>query len=238
MKKTPNYPSLDQLFHRAVTYPGPSHRLDGLATALHVVEEQLAHARVQEEKRLRTKLRSHLHPDDVELEKESFSQTVDQLLPKIFLGGFVISLWSVFEACVKDLAEYTKQTRNFPFGLDELRSGDFLKQMEMFFHGVIVLEAFPDKQVRSKIKELKDLRNALAHHDGSTSKLPESLRAKHSNQYDALGLQVYRDLHHEYAIPNADYVRRSLMLVKTYLESLSQRLYEALHPGGWTGGKT
>jgi hypothetical protein len=171
-----------------------------------------------------------LHPHDVEMRKDEFSQTVDELFPKIFRGGFLISLWSVFEACVKDMAEYTRKEHGLPFGLQDLRAGDFLGQMEKFFQGTVNLKAFPDRNVRTKLDELRGFRNALAHHDGSTDALPKALRAKNKMQYQAIGLQVYRDLHHEYAIPNADYLQKSLSAVHGFLEELATRLYASLHP--------
>lgn len=229
----PSKPTPDQFLHRAVTFPGPSTRLAGLEISLKAVEEQLVHTRAQYEVRLKAKLKrdaKFLHPDDVDMERYDFEWTVDELLPKVFRGGFVISLWSVFEACVKDMAEYTRRIRNIPFGLQDLRAGDFLNQMDKFFEGAVGLKAFPDRHIRKQIEELRGFRNALAHHDGNTEELPTSLRGKDQYHYEVLGLQVYRDLHHEYAVPNAEYARRSLTDVHTYLESLASRLYAKLHP--------
>jgi hypothetical protein len=226
-------PTIEQLFHRALTFPGPSSRLAGLEIALKTVEEQLVHTRAQQEVRLKAKLKRHgksMHPEDIEMEEYDLAKTVDEILPKVFRGGFVISMWSVFEACVKDMAEYTRRQRKIPFGLQDLRAGDFLGQTEKFFEGALGLKAFPDKSMRRKIEELRGLRNALAHHDGSTNELPKSLRGRDATHYEVLGLQVYRDLHHEYAIPNAEYARQALAAVHAYLECLATRVYANLHP--------
>lgn len=230
-----NLTTLDELFRQAVTFPGPSLRLAGLEMALTAVEAQLTYLRAQMEVRLKAKLKreSHsMHLDDIEFERHQFSQMVDELLPKVFRGGFVISLWSVFEACVKDMAEYTRRERRIPFGLQDLRAGDFLEQTEKFFLGAIELKAFPDKQVRKKIDELRGFRNALAHHDGSTDKLPKSLQARNPDQYKDFGLRVYRDLHHEYAVPTDEYVLRNLSVIHDYLEWLAKQVYARLHPIG------
>ena len=37
-------------------------------------------------------------------------------------------------------------------------------------------------------------------------------------------------IRHNYVVPNAEYVRRSLDLVRVYLEALSERVYNTLHP--------
>lgn len=236
-----NRKTLEELIHRATIFPGPSLRLAGLETTLGAVEDQLIHLRAQLEVRLKAKLKREacsMHPDDIEFEKYEFSQTVDELFPKVFRGGFVIALWSVFEACIKDMAEYTRRERGIPFGLQDLRAGDFLGQTEKFFFGAVGLHAFPDKQVRKEIEELRGFRNALVHHDGSTDQLPKSLRAKNPDQYRSLGLQVCSDLHHEYAVPTAEYANRNLLIVRDYLESLAKQLYANLHPGGDEGKDT
>jgi hypothetical protein len=229
----PKKTSLDRLFHQAMEYPGPSSRLAALEVAYRAVEEQLAHARAQETVRTHARLqreRATSHPDDIEDEEYKLSRTVDQILPKVFRGGLLLSVWSVFEACVKDIAEYSRRERKLPFGLQELRAGDFLGQMARFFNAVLGIKAFPDRKVRKQIEELKGLRNALAHHDGNVDELPKSLVAPDEKGYAVLGLTMHSDLHHSYVVPNAEYVRRSLDLVKIYLESLSEQVYNSLHP--------
>ena len=171
---------LAELYRRAVTFPGPSLRIAGLQRALEATEEQLRIVKAQYEVRLTAKLKREarsMHPDDIEDEQHVVSRLVDDLLPKISRGGFVVSLWSVFEACVKDLAEYTKNERNLPFGLQDLRAGDFLEQTDKFFDRVLGLAALPDKSIRKSLEELKGFRNALAHHGGNTKEIPKSLLA-------------------------------------------------------------
>ena len=169
-------------------------------------------------------------PDDVEFETESFKGAVEELFPKVFRGGFVISLWSVFEACIKDLAEYVRCEKELPFGLQELRAGDFLEQTEKFFSRVLSMKVFFDKDVRRKLEELKGLRNALAHHDGATDELPKSLQAKSEDEYRSKGLLVYRDLHHQYAIPTAEYAEGALKTVHAFVEQFAEKVYAAIHP--------
>jgi len=136
----------------------------------------------------------------------------------------------VFEACVKDLAEYTRRERNSPFGLQDLRAGDFLEQTHKFFKGALGLNVFPDKSVRKSLDELKGFRNALAHHDGDTAQVPRSLLPRGTKNVPSLRVRVYADRHHEYAVPKEVYLRESLSLVATYLEQLAEQVYAKLHP--------
>jgi hypothetical protein len=228
----PKKSSFAELYRRAVKFPGPSLRLAGLESALEATEQQLDTLKNQYELRLNARLKREaqsMHPDDIDDERYAVSGWVDDLFPKIFRGGFVLSLWSVFEACVKDLAEYTKRERKIPFGLQDLRAGDFLEQTDKFFQGALDLRVFPDKSVRKSLEELKGLRNALVHHDGNTAEVPKSLLPKGPSNPPSAKVRVYADLHHKYAVPSEPYARESLSLVTAYLQQLSEQVYAKLH---------
>lgn len=225
--------SLAELYRRSVTFPDPSLRMAGLEAARSAAEEQLEHLKGQRAVRLCARLKREAHAmaqDDVEFEIEQLKGTVEELFPKVLRGGFVISLWSVFEACIKNLAEYVRRERELPFGLQELRAGDFLEQTEKYFSRVLRLKVFPDKKVRKKLEELKGLRNSLVHHDGATEELPKSLQCKTDVEYRGKGLLVYRDLHHQYAVPTAEYAEEALRTVHCFMEQFAEAVYAAIHP--------
>ena len=93
--------SLAELYRRNVTFPGPSLRMAGLETARSAVEEQLDHLKGQRAVRLYALLKREFHEmakDDVIYKVEQLKATIEELFPKVFRGGFIISLWSVFEA--------------------------------------------------------------------------------------------------------------------------------------------
>ena len=228
-----SYTSLAELDRRSITFPGPSLRMAGLEAALVAIEEQLEQLKGQRAVRLyaRLKREAHLmHHEDIEYELSQLKNAVEELFPKVFRGGFVISLWSVFEACTKDLAEYVRREKSFPFALQDLRAGDFLEQVEKFFASVLGLKAFPDKSVRAKLEQLRGLRNCLAHHDGNEAELPKSLRGKSEAEYKEKGLILYSDLHHTFVIPTDWYTEQILETVRTYLVEFADRVYESLHP--------
>ena len=225
--------SLAELYRRSVEYPGPSLRMAGLDAARTAIEEQLDHLKGQRAVRLYARLKKEAHemaPDDVQYEVDKLKNTVEELFPKVFRGGFIISLWSVFEACTKDLAEYVRREKSIPFGLQDLRAGDFLEQTDKFFARVLDVKAFPEKSVRAKLEELKGFRNALVHHDGAIEELPRALRSKSEAEYLRKGLVVYRDLHHQYAVPTADYAEEAFKAVRIFLEQFAETVYAALHP--------
>ncbi len=225
--------SLDELFRRAVTFPGPNVRIAGLETALEVVEDQLTHARDQATVRLRARHKRDgdvLHPDDQAQDLYELEVTIDQILPRVFRGGFVLTLWSVFEVVVKDMAEYAYAQRQLPFDSKVFRQPNFLTQMNGVYSQNLGVVAFPDTEVRSQLDSLRLLRNALVHHNGSVAALPDSLRRTEKDEYAAIGLHLYSDIHHEYVVPDGKYIRHNFELVRSYLASLAERLYDAVHP--------
>lgn len=225
--------SLEEHFRRHITFPEPYTRMVSLDAARKAVEEQLDHLKGQRGVRLYARLKREAHAmarDDVECELEELKVAVGELFPKVLRGGLVISIWSVFEACIKDIAEYVRRERNLPFGLQDLRAGDFLEQTEKFFSRVVGVTAFPNKPSRIKLEEIKGLRNALVHHDGNVHELPKSLRCRNDAEYLRKGLIICSDLHHRYAVPTAEYAEQSLQIVGAHLETFAEQVYVAIHP--------
>jgi len=223
----------DRFVHKTITFPGPTSRLAGLDVALQSIEDLLTHARAQNLIRLEARLKQYgnaLHPDDVEDEMYDVERINDQLLPKVLIGGFIVVLWSVFESCVKDLAEYTKNEKQGVFGLEELRAGDFLGQIEKFFERMTGMTVFPEHDIRRQLEELKSFRNTLVHSDGNTKDLPKGLRAKSSAEYRSRNLFLCSDLHHKYVVPNIEFAKLRFTLINDFLLEFAERLYKELHP--------
>jgi hypothetical protein len=223
----------DRFLHKLIEYPGPASKLAGLDVALQSIEELITHARAQHIIRLKARLRQYgntLHPEDADDEIYDIEVLNDQILPKVMLGGFIVMLWSVFESCVKDLAEYTRKEKQCAFSLEDLRAGDFLKQMEKYFDRTLGVIAFPNKNIRKRIDDLKRFRNCLVHSDGNIKDLPPSLKAKNATEYKKRNLILYRDLHHQYVVPNIDFTKDNLDLINRFLVDVSERLYTELHP--------
>ena len=152
-------------------------------------------------------------------------KSTEELFPRVFRGGFLVSLRTLFESEVKDLGEYTSLELKLPFGLQDLRAGDFLNQTEKYFLGTLQINPFPDKAIRKRIETLKEFRNAITHHDGNLAEIPKALL-----QASASSLQKFSDLHHEFAMPVAAYNLDSLDLLATVSANLASSIYAKLHP--------
>ena len=97
----------------------------------------------------------------------------------------------------------------------------------VFMNGIRI---FLDPNERTQLDQLRELRNALIHHNGSVNGLPVAMRAAGPENYAAIGLDHYTDLHEEFVIPNADFIRRNFALVDKFLTFLAERAYEMAHP--------
>lgn len=138
---------------------------------------------------------------------------------KVFRGGFLISAWAVFESCVKDVSEYVRRKRKLPFGLQDLRAGDFTSQCEKFFQLTLDLPFVPEKGVRKQLELLKNFRNLLVHHDGSVIMASAELLSA-----GEIAMRIV-DYHHDYLTPTARYNKHSVELVAGVAQSLADRVY-------------
>lgn len=225
----------EDLSRHAVKFPGPTIPLAGLRTALVVVEEELEHARAQAAVRLsaRHKRDADLHPEDRDLDLYELQVTVDQILPRVFRGGFVLTLWSVFEVVSMRMAEYVGvETGDViaPSQWKQKKGKNFLDVLERVYSKKFGIQVFPDALERNQLDELREVRNALIHYNGNIKGLPDSIRAGGPEGYAGQGLDYYTDLHEEFVIPNADFLRRNLALVDNILSSLDDRAYATAHP--------
>jgi hypothetical protein len=130
------------------------------------------------------------------------------------------------------MANYVANQRNGVIAQSQWKhkGQTFLDVLAKVYSKHLGIQPFPDPVYREKLNQLRELRNALIHHNGSVNGLPHSMRAASPNGYAAFGLDHYTDLHDEFVIPNAEYLSRNLDLVETYLSFLSEKAYASAHP--------
>jgi hypothetical protein len=228
--------ALDDLVRRAVTFPGSSIPMAGLRTALATVEAQLKHARDQITLRLcarHERAADTLHPDDRELDLYELEVTVKQIVPRVFRGGFVLTLWSTFEVVSMRMAKYAAIQKGLEIAKSQWKQKpgeSFLHVLDRVYSIKLGIPAFSHVAEREQLDQLRELRIAMMHYNGSVEGLPESMRAGDATGYALLGLDHYTDLREEFVIPNAEFLARHFASVEKYLSSLSDRVYASCHP--------
>jgi hypothetical protein len=229
----PSQDPLDRLFREAMAFRGVNIRIGSVKTTRRIVEEQLERARHIEIARLRAEhanLGGELHPDDRDSDLFALQQQVIHLLPKVFRGGFLITLWSVLERCTTDIAIWAGDRVGRPVSPKLFRSRPFFVAAELAMTQTVQLPAFPDQKVKEQLEQLGVLRNVLAHHDGRLNEFPPPLSGLNAEQLAALGLNVVRDYDFSYAVPTEQYLDENTELVVGYIHSLSERAFNALDP--------
>lgn len=227
--------SLEELYRKTVSFPGPAIPLAALHTALLSVETELAHARDQATVQLRARHNRDadtLDSDDRDLDLCELKVTVEQTLPRVFRGGYVLALWSVFEVVSKRMAEYVGDQNGIPVTSSQWKKKPhetFLDILERVYGKKLGISAFPDTQVRAELDTLREIRNALIHQNGNVDGLPNSIRDGAPAAYVEIGLDHFTVIHEEFVIPNAEFLKRNFALVQTYLTVLSNKAYQAAH---------
>lgn len=218
----PDKNTFDSLFDFA---PSSLGRFEALRAAFEASENAISHQADQFAVREQASRRRQGTDSQIDLpDLAVLHMEAQETFAKVFRGGLLLSIWAVFESCVKDVGEYVRRKRDLPFGLQDLRAGDFLNQSEKFFRSTLDVAFIPDKDDRKRLELLKGLRNVLVHHDGSASEAPaELLRATE------LVTRV-TDYHHDYLTPSAQYNRESLEVLARITESLANRVYSVLEP--------
>lgn len=224
---------LDRLLRQATAFPGLNIRVGSLETTRRIVEEQLEIARHLEISRLRadhTERGADLHPDDEEGDLFELQQQVLHLLPKVFRGGFIVTLWSVLERCVKDIATRAGERTCKPLDPKLFRRVSFLVAAETALQATVQLAAFPDPKVRKSLENLGTVRNVLVHHDGRVNELPPAFAQLNAEEFAGLGFNLVRDYDFSYVVPTDSYIIENTALVMQYIHSTAERVFNVLDP--------
>ena len=218
----PVRPSLQELVRRVREVPSPEVRLSGLIASVAIAEQQLEIARHLEPEKLRQLLSAQPeHTDDQADRVYDLEVQLTHLLPKLFRGGSILAIWSTLEACTKDLAVYSARILGKP-SPQALFRGSFIAACEKAFSRVSI-HAFDSAATRERLALLAGVRSAIIHHNSELQALPAGI-AKDRAALEEAGLYVESDLHHEYFVPTAEFVLKSLLAVDQHLRSLAARV--------------
>ena len=145
------------------------HELFALKDYLDMLEKQISSISEQERVRLRAKIKEQendLDEADLLVIQNKFDILVDELLPRFFRGPFIVTLWSVIESSIVDVANYIQKQKNKSLSMKDIRGKNFLNQANKYFEHVIDFNLFNDKDVANRLEMLRILRNVIAHCNG------------------------------------------------------------------------
>ena len=208
-------------------------RLIGISSDLDILKAHLEHTEEQEEQWLQ--LAEDIR-DDLLGDLSSYSQDdrqahwqfaqgvydnyVEFRLPRILYYPFLVSLYTVYESAVKEIADLIQEKNGKNESLANTRGKDFLDQANKYYRGTIEYELSQNNQSWERIRILTGIRHAVAHANGHLELVREGKRKQIKKWIEQdIGIEdYYGDI-----IISGAFVRETYEMVKDDLESLIER---------------
>ena len=154
-------------------------RLIGISSDLDILKAHLEHIEEQEEqwlqlaKDIRDDLVGNLssYSQDDRQGRWQFAQGVyddyvEFRLPRILYYPFLVSLYTVYESAVTEIANLIQEKNGKNESLANIKGKDFLDRANKYYRGAIGYELSQNKQSRERIRVLTEIRHAVAHANG------------------------------------------------------------------------
>lgn len=143
-------------------------RLSGIHYELHYLCEN--YNRIDEQiKRLTHKaeedLMSRYDEDEEYLAASEFHHDATVVIPRLIRHSFLVSLYAVYEATVREIADIIREMQSQLKRLDDL-GGAFPKNARKYYHDVLCFPLTRDDASWQKICKLSVLRHVLVHTNG------------------------------------------------------------------------
>ena len=145
---------------------------------------------------------------------------VEVILPRLFRGPFMVSLWAVYESTVTEIASHIKEDRGLALGLEDIKGGDFLSPAKKYYEHILNFTLCSDNQTWERLRILSVLRNSVAHGNGRFEMLRSNYQdkiKKWSGQHDGISI------HSGYLVVSGPFLRDTFSVVKNSLEDLIER---------------
>ena len=186
---------------------------------LDLLEQQINHLGEQERLATEAKLQTADEVERDEIHRRHY-EFVDVILPRLFRGSFMVSLWAVYESTVTEIASHIKEDRGLALGLEkDIKGYDFLSRAKKYYEHILNFTLCSD-QTWERLRMLSVLRNSVAHGNGRFEMLRSNYQEKIKNwarQGDGISIRS------EYLVVSGPFLRDTLSVVKNSLEDLIER---------------
>lgn len=153
------------------------YELSSLSRYRERLEEQLSSIEDQEYLRLKAQVLSAESMDaaDRQFATEEVEDLVEAVLPRIFRGSYLVSLWAVFESGIVEIADYLSGAKKLPLRLRDVRGSNLFDQWDKFYSHVANYPLDLKDGLRESMCELHVVRNAYAHSNGRIDRMNEKM---------------------------------------------------------------
>ena len=199
-------------------------RLIEIEVELGILEEQLEH--IEEQIKLgQTRAEEEFAPNtpsedesDWDMRRQQYDYAIEVILPRIWQSPFLVSMFSVYETAVTEVAGLIKEKQGRQIGLDDRRR-DFLGRSKKFYKEVLQFKLSTNNERWKRLRVLYDLRNIVAHMNGRLEMVGQERRKK------ILKYEGIKDSY-DYLVVSGSFLRETFALVKDDVEDLVARYRE------------
>lgn len=225
----------------SLLYPGI--RIDyetwALKLYLDLVEEQVAVARDQYKIRAKQSLKrrkGNYTAAQLKSEEYRINQVTKNIIPLYFLNSALIPIWSHFESSVEILANFVYENDETELKIRDVKANDIILQASKYFKVTLDIELPWSETDKSKLLTLKELRNAIAHHNGRITHRGDDYYDRMSKLIDntdgveLMELDIYIVITPRYLHESAELVTRVLSKLNKLISDKHGGLLEAQFP--------
>ena len=188
-----------------------------LESHIDLIEKQIVQGEEAAEREFQDRLReSNAQGEDQWdlLHQEKYFR-VEFVLPRVLRGPFLVTLFSVYETAMTEIAKLIQARRGIQSSLDD-RRGDLLRRAKKYYSNVPDFELSKDNQHWERLTQLSRLRNAIAHSNGRLNMIPREIKEK------LLKIDGVSD-RFGYIVVDENFLRQTFTMVKDELEGLVAR---------------
>jgi hypothetical protein len=210
------------------TFINIEHELWALSDLLQVLEQQMPMLAKQQHDNSFEELRRQGFDDDI-AERDNASYMAyhfaEVALPRLLRGPFLISLWSLAESTINDVAKRLEKKLGKALGFKDIRGKDNLDQARKYFESVLQFPLCSDATTFNALDRLRILRNAFAHANGQITlvKSDQVLLKDWALSEKSIAIDG------EYLVPSAQYSKDIYTLVDAWIRDLLKRTRNILN---------
>ena len=148
---------------------------------------------------------------------DEHNHLVDDVLPRILINPFAVSIWSLYESAMRDLADLIKEKENVALSFSDIRGKHLPDRVQKYFTHVLDFPVRHNSNLRGDLSQLKAFRNAIAHQNGRLSGLKKRLK-KSIREDEVAGVDIARL--GDYFVIRVGFAEQAFAMIKNHLNGL------------------
>jgi len=208
-------------FHIDLRLADIEYELSAVEQYIASFESQLPFMIQQEKEKMLNRIKEEgLASDDGEigLYYTEYYDLTENILPRFIRSTIIVTLWSIFEASVTEIAKIINTEKGEALDINDLKGEDFLDRAKKYYKHILKFGPFNvESREWHRIKKLYTLRNAIVHCNGRIDSLNEKvLKLIKAKELEKMGLSTDG----MYIMLSKDFVQESYRSINVFLAEL------------------